>query len=138
MTNTVAIWVFIAFVGIVGFFLVRFLHQLTKVAVQSENTFKELNTRLPGILDYSERVLAKADDTVDRVNLTLSEIEAPIHYVRMFTHLLQESRKYLGTKAGKGVLAFFTGFKVLRAIITGMKERFSSTGEHPVENSECQ
>ena len=129
MSSTVAIWVLVVIAAVVGYFLARFLNQLTRVGAESETALKTINKRLPPLLDNAEKTLAKADVAVNRANATLDELEGPIHYVRMFTHLLTESRKYLHSKAGRGMMAAAAGFKAVKAIISGLKHRSSGSDD---------
>jgi len=125
MAISAAIWVFVIIVAVVAVFVIRFLNQLTKVAVESESTIKSLNERLPVLLDNADKILNKADATVDRVNCTMDELEGPIHYLHMFTHLAQESKRYMTNKTGKSMVAILAGFKAARAIIESLKSHWS-------------
>ncbi len=133
MSTTIAIWVLVVIAAAVAVFIIRFLHQLTKVANESEATLRSLNARLPLLLDHADKVLTKADTTVDRVNATMDELEGPIHYIQMLTHLFTESKEYLTTKAGRGMLAFTAGFRALKTIIGHLKGHFASRGKKALD-----
>ncbi|RKZ31734.1 hypothetical protein DRQ36_01045 [bacterium] len=130
MAITIAIWVFVAIAGVVAVFAICFLSQLTRVAKESELTIKALNARLPQIMDHADKVLEDAEATVKRVNATMDELEGPIHYLRMFTHLMTESKSYMATRAGRAVMAFTAGFNALKVIIDRLKQHFTHTGDN--------
>lgn len=125
MTTTAATWAFVVISAVIAVFLIVFLTRLSRVASEGQKTLSTLNTRLPRLLDYMEGVLRKADSTVDRVNETMNEIEGPIHYIRMFTHLMTESRQYLGSKMGRGILALAAGLRAGKVIFESLRQHSS-------------
>jgi len=125
MSSNIAIWVLVVIAGAVAVFLIRLLHQLTRVASESETTLRSLNKQLPKLINDAERVLTKADMAVDRVNLAMDEMEGPIQLFKGLTHLFSISKRFLSRRLGRGLMAFSAGFKASKVIAKSLKQHFT-------------
>ncbi len=133
---SIAIWAVVAILATVAVFMSRFLHQLTKMGYEGEGVLKTLNSRLPPLLDRGEEVLVKADNTVDRVNATLDEIDVPIRYARSIMDSIFESKQFLKSKFGQSAMSLAAGFKASKSIMSSLKQIIFSTKHEDVPGEE--
>jgi uncharacterized protein YoxC len=125
MTEIYAIWAFAIIAAIVAVYLIRFLNQLTKVAQEGESVLRQLNTRLPRLLDQAEKVILKADATITRVNDTLDDLDEPIRYVRATSRFISEAKYFALSKITGGASMFGAGFKAARIIFDNLRKHFA-------------
>lgn len=65
----------------------------------------------------------KTDATIDRVNATMDQLEAPIEYIRLAARLFTDFN--LSAKIGKAAMALLSGFKTGKAMFANIRNRFS-------------